>query len=93
MFRISSSLLVIFLLAAAATAQIPTEGNYFFGVTPTSAPTRVFGDRANLNGWNGSLEGKSTVCGELLGRSQRSLRAHRIFRFPAAALAELARSM
>jgi hypothetical protein len=57
MFRISTSLLVIFLLAAAATAQIPTKGNVFFGYSYVSADTNL-GDRANLNGWNGSLEGK-----------------------------------
>ena len=57
MFRIAVSLLVIFLFATSATAQIPTKGNVFFGYSYVSADTNI-GDRANLNGWNGSLEGK-----------------------------------
>ena len=57
MFRSTASLLAIFLFATSATAQIPTRGNVFFGYSYVSADTNL-GDRANLNGWNGSLEGK-----------------------------------
>jgi len=57
MFRIAVSLLAIFLFATSATAQIPTKGNVFFGYSYVSADTNL-GNRANLNGWNGSLEGK-----------------------------------
>ena len=57
MFRIAVSLLAIFLFATSATAQIPAKGNVFFGYSYVSADTNL-GNRANLNGWNGSLEGK-----------------------------------
>src|SRR3954468_7438615 len=49
--------LIVFLLPAAAFAQIPTSGNVFFGYSYGSADFSS-GDRTNLNGWNGSLEGK-----------------------------------
>lgn len=54
-----SSVLLFFLLtlAGAASAQIPTKGNIFVGYSYVSADTNSAG-RANLNGWNGSLEGK-----------------------------------
>jgi hypothetical protein len=38
-------------------AQVPTSGNVFFGYSYASADTNS-NDRASLNGWNGSLEGK-----------------------------------
>jgi hypothetical protein len=51
--------LVIFVSAGAAFAQIPTSGNVFIGYSysrenafPGSSPT------VNINGWEGSLEGK-----------------------------------
>lgn len=48
----------IFCLASlAASAQIPTKGNIFLGYSYMSADTNS-SSRANLNGWNGSLEGK-----------------------------------
>lgn len=47
----------LFLLTTAGSAQIPTKGNIFFGYSYVSADTNL-NDRANLNGWNGSLEGK-----------------------------------
>jgi opacity protein-like surface antigen len=51
--------LVLFLLVAAglAGAQIPTKGNIFFGYSYNRAEI-VSNDATNLNGWNGSLEGK-----------------------------------
>src|SRR5579872_3072772 len=49
--------LVILLLVAAASAQIPTKGNVFFGYSYNSADFNAAG-RTNLNGWDGSLEGK-----------------------------------
>jgi len=55
--RISAILLALLVLAAAASAQVPTSGNVFFGYSYASA--QVFsGDHVNFNGWNGSLEGK-----------------------------------
>ena len=47
----------LLLLPAAALAQIPTRGNVFFGYSYGSADFSSAG-RTNLNGWNGSLEGK-----------------------------------
>lgn len=56
---VSKLLTVAFILAlpAIATAQIPTRGNVFFGYSYGSADFSSNG-RTNLNGWNGSLEGK-----------------------------------
>jgi len=55
--RISATLLALLALTAAASAQVPTSGNIFFGYSYASA--QVFSqDHNNLNGWNGSLEGK-----------------------------------
>src|SRR5450755_1537589 len=48
---------VLLLLPTAALAQIPTRGNVFFGYSYGSADFSSAG-RTNLNGWNGSLEGK-----------------------------------
>jgi opacity protein-like surface antigen len=49
--------LILFLVPAAAFAQIPTRGNVFAGYSYGSADFSSNG-RTNLNGWNGSLEGK-----------------------------------
>lgn len=57
MYRTVAVVFVLCFLAAAATAQIPTSGNVFFGYSYLSA-SLVPGDRANLNGWNASVEGK-----------------------------------
>jgi hypothetical protein len=54
--RIAVGLVILFLVAAAS-AQIPTKGNIFFGYSYNSADFNAAG-RANLNGWEGSLEGK-----------------------------------
>src|SRR5215470_13112015 len=56
MRKIFCSVVFALLLNGAAAAQIPTKGNVFFGYSYSSAD--VFTDRTNLNGWNGSLEGK-----------------------------------
>ena len=70
MTRILTFLFGLSLLSSLAAAQIPTKGNIFLGYSygrvNFSAPTRppdagsiVFpSNPANLNGWNGSLEGK-----------------------------------
>src|SRR4030088_1187937 len=52
-----STIAFLLLLPAAASAQIPTRGNLFFGYAYGSADFSSAG-RTNLNGWNGSLEGK-----------------------------------
>lgn len=43
-------------MVSQAEAQVPTRGNIFFGYSYNSADFN--GGRANLNGWEGSLEGK-----------------------------------
>jgi hypothetical protein len=45
------------LLATAAAAQIPTQGNIFFGYSYNRADFNAAG-HSNLNGWDWSLEGK-----------------------------------
>jgi opacity protein-like surface antigen len=47
----------LLLLTTGAFAQVPTSGNVFLGYSYMSADL-VSGNRTNLNGWNGSLEGK-----------------------------------
>jgi len=53
-------ILVLALLAASASAQLPTSGNVFFGYSYSHGQTfGPFGiHSANMNGWDGSLEGK-----------------------------------
>src|SRR6476619_643423 len=55
--KLTTIALILFLLPSAALAQIPTRGNVFFGYSYGSADFSSAG-RTNLNGWNGSLEGK-----------------------------------
>ena len=50
------SVAIFCFVSLAASAQIPTKGNIFFGYSYMSADNNV--SRANLNGWNASLEGK-----------------------------------
>ena len=57
MTKVAVAALTFFLLATAAYAQIPTSGNVFIGYSYLSADQGSNG-RANLNGWNGSVEGK-----------------------------------
>ncbi len=54
--RITVGLVILFSVTFAS-AQIPTKGNIFFGYSYNSADFNGAG-RANLNGWEGSLEGK-----------------------------------
>jgi hypothetical protein len=45
--------------SAAASAQVPTSGNVFFGYSYDNAgPLSGLTKRGSLNGWEGSLEGK-----------------------------------
>lgn len=57
MSRLAVLVVVLLLLPVAAVAQIPTRGNVYFGYAYGSADFSSNG-RTNLNGWNGSLEGK-----------------------------------
>jgi len=47
----------LFLFVSAASSQVPS-GNVFFGYSYYNADLSSLG-RSNLNGWNGSLEGKA----------------------------------
>jgi hypothetical protein len=47
---------LLFTVAEIAAAQIPTSGNIFFGYSYYN--TDLNGSRNNLNGWEGSIEGK-----------------------------------
>ncbi len=68
MQRLVAITLMLFLLAATGTAQIPAKGNVFFGYSYARvdlSPPPAFPDQpslripaANANGWNGSLEGQ-----------------------------------
>jgi opacity protein-like surface antigen len=55
-------ILALLLFAGLASAQIPTSGNVFFGYSYENASSSALGfdstSRANLNGWEASLEGK-----------------------------------
>jgi len=54
--KVSLVTLVLLALAGIAGAQVP-KGNIFGGYSFAKADIGG-GDRTNLNGWNGSLEGK-----------------------------------
>jgi hypothetical protein len=48
-----------FVFCVAGNAQVPTSGNVFFGYSYSNAgPLFGLTKRGNLNGWEGSLEGK-----------------------------------
>jgi len=57
LFKIVAVLFALGFLVAAASAQIPSSGNVFFGYSYLNA-NLVPGDRTNLNGWEASVEGK-----------------------------------
>jgi opacity protein-like surface antigen len=62
MFKIGFLFFVLLLFAGLASAQVPTSGNVFFGYSyeNTSSSALGFGNssRANLNGWEATVEGK-----------------------------------
>jgi hypothetical protein len=47
----------LLMMTAAGFAQVPTSGNVFLGYSFNRADTGL-SDRVNLNGWEGSVEGK-----------------------------------
>ena len=55
--KLTTIAFILLLLPSAALAQIPSRGNVFFGYSYGRADFSSNG-RTNLNGWNGSLEGK-----------------------------------
>jgi hypothetical protein len=59
MRRIGFTVFVLLLFASLTNAQVPTSGNVFVGYSYSNAGPLVDStSRANLNGWEGSLEGK-----------------------------------
>lgn len=59
MRRIGFTFFILLLFAGLTSAQIPTSGNVFVGYSYSNAgPLFDLTQRANLNGWEGSLEGK-----------------------------------
>jgi hypothetical protein len=54
--KVSFVVLFLTMLAAAASAQLPTKGNVFFGYSYNHAEI-VSNNSVNLNGWNAQLEG------------------------------------
>ena len=59
MQKIGSIAFVLLLFAGLANAQVPTSGNVFFGYSYYNASALpVETGRSNLNGWEGSFEGK-----------------------------------
>ena len=57
MARITTIFFALLLFAAPAVAQLPTSGNVYFGYSYYNTNFSGVG-RANLNGWEGSGEGK-----------------------------------
>ena len=56
MRRLSTVVLFLAITAAAASAQLPTKGNVYFGYAYNHAEI-VSNDGTSLNGWNAQLEG------------------------------------
>jgi opacity protein-like surface antigen len=56
MRKLLATATAIVAFASIASAQIPTSGNIFVGYSYYNSQLTV--DRENLNGWEGSLEGK-----------------------------------
>jgi opacity protein-like surface antigen len=57
MRKVSLIAISLLLLAGLASAQIPTKGNVFFGYSFYNTDLSSI-DRANTNGWEGTIEGK-----------------------------------
>jgi len=61
MMKAACIAVVLFLFAGMASAQIPASGNVFFGYSYENASASALDNitRPNLQGWEGSLEGKA----------------------------------
>jgi len=55
--KLTAVVFALLMMVAAGVAQIPTAGNVFFGYSYNRADTGE-NNRGNLNGWEGSVEGK-----------------------------------
>jgi len=60
MMKVACIGVALFLFAGLASAQVPASGNIFFGYSFENAGSSAIVDvtRPNLQGWEGSLEGK-----------------------------------
>jgi hypothetical protein len=56
MCKVLVAVFMVVSFAGLTAAQVPTSGNVFFGYSYYNSKLEV--DRASLNGWEGSLEGK-----------------------------------
>ena len=70
--KIIAIVFILFTLAAVGYAQIPS-GNVYVGYSYMSADLLSSG-RTNMNGWNGSLEGKVLPFVGIVAEFQRALR-------------------
>lgn len=81
MRKFFSFVLFLLLFATAASAQIPTKGNVFFGYSYNRASI-VSNDARNLNGWDAQLEGKFApwigLVGDIQGTYGNSVSEHNI---------------
>ncbi len=57
MRKLGAIVFVLFLLAAAGVAQIPTSGNVYFGWSLNHGEVVPFSDTRTLHGWEASVEG------------------------------------
>lgn len=58
MGKLMGIVLSVFTISAIAAAQLPTSGNIFFGYSYSRGEPPASSQALNLNGWEGSLEGK-----------------------------------
>lgn len=58
MRKLAGIALVVFVSAGTAFTQIPTSGNIFIGYSYSRSEVAPGANTVNLNGWEGSLEGK-----------------------------------
>src|ERR1700747_176358 len=56
--KLAGIALVVFISAGTAFTQIPTSGNIFIGYSYSRSEVAPGANTVNLNGWEGSLEGK-----------------------------------
>lgn len=87
--KLSSLVLFFLMVAAAASAQLPTKGNVFFGYSYNHAEI-VSNDGVGLNGWNASLEGDFLpwigIVGDLGGTYGHDVGEHNYLFGPRASL-------
>jgi len=79
MHRLCTLVLSVMVLAAVASAQVPTKGNVFFGYAYNHAEV-VSNDGTSLNGWDAQLEGNFLpwigIVGDLGGTYGHNIGEH-----------------